>query len=356
MIKSAIKHSAIRSAIRKPFIASDDGYREYLKRSVFEFNGTQWGELSEPVVLDGDFEIEMFITGDLFGDSTQSLFSGVLTEDPWLYVNGVSNGNNVALRYDSGSGFQYLSNPAPFKDGKIHRITLTRIGATVSLGIDGDEVSRSINIPFVLNNLYASRSGTSLGYGNIFSIRNWKNGNRNTGELILNVPFDESGSDYQRNRAVAQGVELYSDSFALPEFFSRDGNIITKTGTTSGTIFIANVEAGKQYKLSFRKDSHSAGSPNLRDQFNNQYVFPLMSTLESSGKTYEFLFTATTDGQVGINGTSSLWSVSELSIREWSGIILQNALPEDWMQIEKKRYWDYWREVGNESNILEIAS
>ena len=40
-------------------------------------------------------------------------------------------------------------------------------------------------------------------------------------------------------------------------------------------------------------------------------------------------------------------SVRNVSIREWSGVILQNALPEHWLQIERKRYWDYWLDTEN---------
>ncbi|MEQ3693157.1 MAG: hypothetical protein ABNH16_06980 [Thalassolituus sp.] len=239
-VKRVFTHSAIRSPFRKPFVPGDDGYREYLKRSVFEFNGTQWGELSEPVVLSGDFEISILLCPT--SSAMHILADGEGVSRFWF--------NSTSLVISATSG--YVSFPNTLITGQLSLIVLRRESDAISIYVNGDELTPSTGV-YLTNAVKFNTIGgqvltTSLpmliGIASNLSVVD-------AGELILDVPFDESGSDYQRD---------------------------------------------------------------------------LTST------------------------------ITDINDPGWRGVILQNALPDDWMQIEKKRWWDYWREVGNESNILEIAS
>lgn len=348
----------LASAVRLAGTAST----KYIERYFRTNNGVgdQIDLLNEIIIpANVDFEIEFSIS--LFGVGTGTFFGGELENKNTLVAD--INTNKIRIfSYDSQGTITTLLQSTVeqadnFADTKIRTVGFKYINGVSTLLLDGITIDTSNwdLVDGVSINQFLSR--TKNGFRRLNCIpaefKLWRNGDRTTGELTDWYEFSDPNSVYQRNHAVAQGVELYSDSFALPEFFSRDGNIITKTDTTSETIFIANVEAGKHYKLSFRKDSHSSGSPNFRDQFNNQYIFPLMSPLESSGRTYEFVFTATTDGRVGINGASSLWSVSELSIKEFRGCEITGGMPEDWVKYKKKFDWLYWL---NEENLFTPTS
>jgi len=328
--------SPLRPAMTQPLTSPYDLITRYFRPN----NGTgDSGDLLTPIVIPAgaDFKIQSWVSVDNF-DTFYQIFSG----DRTTFNTQASTGLLTLFLPILTGGSVSRSTTGVIDLNKLNNVVVRVTAGDLFISINGVE-EEMVALP-ALDDFIISRF---CGRTNIGSSSQYVGIMPPTMVWINDVltdwyKFDDPNSVYQRNHAVPQGVELYSDSFALPEFFSRDGNIITKTDTTSETIFIANVEAGKHYRLSFRKDSHSAGSPNLRDQFNNQYIFPLMSPLESSGKTYEFVFTAITDGQVGINGAASLWSVSELSIKEFHGCEIIGGMPEDWFQVERQPHWDYW--------------
>jgi hypothetical protein len=326
------------SAVRLAGTASTKYIEQY-----FRFNNGvgDSGDLAFPIVIPAgtDFKIQTWVNVDNF-DTFYQIFSGDRTT-----LNTQSSTGLLTLFLPILSGGSVSRSTTGVIDlNKLNNVVVRVTAGDLFISING--VEEEMVAPPALDDFIISRF---CGRTNIGSSSQYVGIMPPTMVWINDVltdwyKFDDPNSVYQRNHAVPQGVELYSDSFALPEFYSRDGNIITKTDTTSETIFIANVEAGKQYRLSFRKNSHSTGSPNLRDQFNNQYVFPLMSPLESSGKNYEFVFNPTTDGKVGINGAASLWSISELSIKEFNGCEIVGGMPEDWVKYERQPGWEYWLE------------
>lgn len=278
-----------------------DSYR----RSVFEFNGTQSINLSDAITPDR-IVLEVYCTG---GESN-------IPGSPAIELNKV-----VTLDYTySGAALQ--------------------------------------------NNLFSGFEGV------IFSMKLYS-----SGELISGIRFDESGSDYQRNRAVALGAELQnsiiSDDFGgfVPESASGGLSLVagslrvTKLSSSSASNIakIKNLEIGKTYKISVKHatgyeglKAFIVGTPTNWRYFSNWWVF------SNSNGYAEFTFIPDqSEVQILLSSGDEVGGYVDydnVSIREWSGVMLQNALPDDWMQIEKKRWWDYWREVGNESNILEIAS
>jgi hypothetical protein len=352
-VKRVFTHSAIRSAIRKPFVPNDDGYREYLKRSVFELNGTQWGKLSEPILLSGDFEIEVKYLKS--GTSTTTFFGGKLEN-----INCVAmdfNSNRLrAFAYDANGDISSVlqasqTDSDAAADGRVHIVRLVYVSGQASIIVDGKLVAEGywgLATPVEVSQVLSrTLNGFRLFVGVVFDFKIWTNGDRDSGDLILDVPFDEAGTDYQRNRAVVgsfvdanrnwyyQG-DLIGDSDLIEiDFPSGDSG---PAATASGSVF----DPGKSYEVIYDVLSLSAGgsvrlnhgSNGVQDEPYNDTAGIKTAYVIANGSgngTMQFYALADTQAQIRI-----------ISIREWSGVILQSALPEDWMQIERKRWWDYW--------------
>jgi hypothetical protein len=251
-VKRVFTHSAILSPWRNPFEPGDRFYRRIsaISRSVFEFNGTQWGELSELIVLNSSSEIEWKSRWPQ-GDSGGYFFAN----------NNGSNGQSDRFVISSdkkifGAGFNGTQVvETAFSDQSIHTFRLVSVsGGDVAFYVDNTIVASAPALfPVNINSIgdqYGSATSVTNYAGIFYDLKVWANGDRNTGDLILDIPINERDTDYQRDLT----------------------SIIT--------------------------DVNDPG---------------------------------------------------------WRGVILQNALPEDWIQIEKEQAWDYWREVDNESNIYEIA-
>lgn len=357
MIKAqgGIRKSGILSPWRNPLAPGDRFYRRVsaITRPILNFNGTQYATLSEPVVLYGDFEIEIVLLGHP-GNSTESFLSGFLEADPWLYANGESYGNNIALRYDSGSGFQYLSNPAPFKDGRIHRITLSRSGSRITLGVDGNEVSRSLDVPFIINNLFASRNASSLGYGSLFSFKVWDE----SSELVTDLRFDEPDTIYQRDYTAPYGELIENGNFA----FGSDGwtsfnssfsteSSVAEFVTTSAYGYIEQdfgfLADGSIFELKFDVLPGTSNSLVVVNTYEEDRG--TISDVQLAGRRFgvgshvEYVYS---DGlskiRVRNEEVGATTRVSNISVKRWSGAILQNTLPGDWETISKRGVDNHW--------------
>ena len=342
MIKSPLT-SPLRPALTSPY--------ELITRSVFELNGTQWGELSETVVLAGDFEIEVKYLKS--GTSTTTFFGGKLENINCVVMDFNSN-RLRAFAYDENGDISSVlqasqTDSDAAADGRIHVVRLVYVSGQASILVDGVLVAEgywglatSVEVTQALSR---TLNGFREFVGVVFDFKIWTNGDRNTGELILNVPFDESGSDYQRNRAVALGEELAGklapvaigstwDSLGGGRYRAvSDGSYLTiKWPCTSGVKYLV------------RFDVEYLGSGGLR---LNSATDLTSWDFGSTDRTITHLVEA--DGtNIGIKHDNSCdFIISNISIREWSGVILQSALPEDWMKIEKKRWWDYWLGVKN---------
>lgn len=332
MIKSPLT-SPLRPALTSPY--------ELITRSVFELNGTQWCELSEPVVLGGDFEIEFYVLIDDTSDFHQ-LLSGAnnstinvrASDDIIVYLNGDVN----------------RSFTPTVTRGTINKIIVGRSGPLYRVDINGDSDTSTQTI----TDVHIDRVGQQTTFGTPsplegipFSLKIWTNGDRNTGDLILDIPFDESGTDYQRNHAFVGSIvdanrnwyyqgDLIGDSDLIEiDFPSGDSG---PAATASGAVF--NPE--KSYVVVYEVLSLSVGgsvrlnhgSNGVQDEPYNDTTGIKTAYVIANGSgngTMQFYALADTQSQIRI-----------ISIREWSGVILQSALPEDWMQIERKRWRDYW--------------
>tara|TARA_R110001583_G_scaffold48027_1_gene150267 strand:- start:32086 stop:33510 length:1425 start_codon:yes stop_codon:yes gene_type:complete len=337
----------LSSAMQSMAVKREGFISRYFRENIGISDGADLvGDSSINIPAGEDFEAEFYVSSKV--GSVQRLCCSADFKHS-IYLN--SDGRPSIKFTDTTDVERYMTNNSYYlaDANALCKLIVKRTGSTFSIGNFGNMSAQTfLNVgEFAIDMFQKRNDGSQRLVGILAEFKLWRGGDRITGQLTDWYKFNNPSSVYQRNHAVAQGVELYSDSFALPEFFSRSGNRITKTGSTSESIFIATVGLGKTYKLSFKKDSHTTGSPNLRDQFNNQYVFPLMSVLEPVGELYEFKFTAISDGNVGINGNAAIWSISEISIEEFHGCEVVGGMPEDWFQVERQPHWKYWLDTEN---------
>ncbi|MGB0504375.1 MAG: hypothetical protein ACPGGD_10000, partial [Thalassolituus sp.] len=363
----------VRQGGRLPSHAKEKRLAEMIRRSVFELNGTQHGKSSELIVLNSSFEIEWKSQWPQ-GDSGGYFFAN----------NNGSNSQSDRFVISSnkkifGAGFNGTQQviETAFSDQSIHTFRLVSVlGGDVTFYVDNTiAASAPALFPVNINSIgdqYDSATSVTKYAGIFYDLKVWTNGDRNTGDLILDIPFDERDTDYQRDVSKPVGAEIAS---GFTGFVSEPSSTIqtdedgcltatrVNTGPAAATLGLSGLQIGRSYKINVTRQDGisdtgflSVGNPVTQEW---RYYTGWWVANESNHNKAEFVFTAEeavakvylfSGAEVGESTTYTNFSVCE-----WSGVILQTALPEDWMQIEKKRWWDYWREIGNESNILEIA-
>ena len=353
-----------------------------VKRYILNFNGTQYAVLSEPVVLDGDFEIEVYFSINF---SANAGWSTILS-GPGIRVSGGGTNDSSgvgSLRADGTSfggtiGGENSVFDLPFRFGsdKIERLSIVRSGSnwTFNNGRSDGSIVRnagSVELSTFFRNVSPNGADDSA-IGTIFSARIWKNGDRNTGELVTNLRFDEPDTIYQRDVSKPVGAELVTNgSFdtSTGGWEELNSNVTWSSGAirvTSATTGVAARAAaqeitglipGKTYFLS--GELVGAGGT---DSGNCSCVLNMRSLTEGSygitstafprdglGQKLETVFTA--DSPVmnlwarfdnGNADETTYVEYDNLSIREWSGAILENVLPGDWEEISKKSGDDFW--------------
>ncbi|MED5441292.1 MAG: hypothetical protein VYA77_08240 [Pseudomonadota bacterium] len=212
-IQKAIQKSGILSPWRNPLDPGDRFYRRVLTRAIMNMNGTQYATLSEPVVLDGDFEIEWigvrYVTDTSSSENIDTLFAGAELNNNTVAVDVFEERLRMFAYNSSGNLYPALQatigETSSFSDGKIQRIRVTYASGVISLYLnDAVILTDTWNIAgSVAVGVVGARTGAGSRRmsGNVFSFRVWKNGDRNTGELVTDLSFDESDTNYQRNYA-----------------------------------------------------------------------------------------------------------------------------------------------------------
>jgi hypothetical protein len=352
------------------------------RRPVFNLNGTQWGELSGPIILDGDFEIEVTVSGIPEGTSS-------VAKVMFSILQANSSGKNIHIGRRDGDVFTFAFYSSDINVDLAGLIDWNKVNTfnckyDHSTGekvvfLNGSEVAREVqpklginwNLPVSTYFMKRLNDNNGITQGTLFSTKVWTNGDSTTGDLILDVPFNESGSDYQRNRAFVgsfvetnrnwyyQG-ELIGDSALIEiDFPSGDSG---PAATASGAVF----DPVKSYEVIYEVLSLSeGGSVRLNHGSNGVQDEPYNDI--AGIKTAYVIANGSGNGTMqfyALAGTQA--SIRIISIREWSGVILHNALPEDWMQVEKKDTWDYWLEesttiittsdnLGISKNVIKVG-
>ena len=212
------------------------------------FNGsTSYAALTDEIALSGDFEIEVDFKKDASG--SMAVFSGA---NSFLRID--SNGL-VVFRDDNSNQFQ--SSIFPPDTGK-HKLIFKYNATTGDLesSVDGTDLTtrNAASFPFTIEKVGTRGSGNFDPFnGQLSDLKIWQGGDRNTGDLILDLPMSEGLKDvydevFYRNRVQAQAEWLlnlsggYSahqrlwnpdatdPSFSLEAYFdsSVDGTIVAQ--------------------------------------------------------------------------------------------------------------------------------
>lgn len=352
MIKAqgGIRKSGILSPWRNPLDPSDRFYRRVLTRAILNSNGTQYATLSEPVVLDGDFEIEWA------GTSADMETDQVIVNRELYAKLRINSSGNVQFLPGSGSGWvnHTFVSTARVDDGKIHNVRVSRLGDTYSLFVDNQlELTESIVGANVQLTTLFRRSSAGIEHlvGATEKLKIWKDGDRNTGELVTDLRFDQSDTIYQRDYAVPLGVEIASGqpSVISSSWTSLGGGAYEVSATDYHSILWSGGEAGKTYLVScYQYDIAGGGLTPSGAGLPDDWVFGTQDRIR------RWLVTLGSDGYIGFKTSNSgAYKIKDISIKEWSGAILENTLPGDWEKISKKSGDDFW--LGVES-ILPIDS
>ena len=343
-----------------------------ITRAILNFNGTQHATLSEPVVLDGDFEIEMLVYVRPWG-----------SWDTWLSGNGfrfsaafgADNETKRSIAFQEGENSVTIGNTTNAAiAGQLNRVVLKRSGADWSLSTNnGDTVtttgysSGSVSITTIGKNVSGAGSGDSL-VGSIFSSRIWKGGDRNTGELVTNLRFDEPNTTLQRNYAYPNSNFLYNSETDEPFPVNSTGAEVVKlpaggwevrlsdsyeSGTITARIDFVDLPPGR-YKFYFEgaRSGDVAFMIRRRSNGTNYAFFPLDTTREGwfNHDDPKGLYIQI---QIYYPSEDSFARIDKLIIQEWDGAILNNVLPGDWEEISKKSGDNFW--TGDGGRVIEYA-
>lgn len=359
-VKRVFTHSAIRSAIRKPFVPNDDGYREYMQRSVPEFDGTQYGIFTSKINLSQGCKISfsMATTSDLI----HVLMSFVTDNDTGEYFRiGVNWQDNDGYLKIETAGHTPGIGTILVTDGKLHKIDIDiPIDGSIKVYVDGvlDYTTQHTNLSLLNRDfdVYLSQGrshNAAIPYGEFIGVLSDLSIVDSDGLPIPgfgDIQLDERDTDYQRDRAVALGVEEFTPSRVGGNFVDNGDGSYTKStegGGDLGEYYTENPISGT-YLVEFTV-SDTDGTINIfsRNATNSSNDTLLVGF---GAGAHRVVVTTLDGGGVWLAKSSFTGTVSNISIREWSGAILQNFVHGDggnWLDIERKRYWDYWLGVEN---------
>ena len=338
MIKAqgGIRKSGILSPWRNPLAPGDRFYRRVsaITRAIMNFNGTQYAVLSEPVVLDGDFEIEFFVYPINVSGSDEILLGK--SDDQRGFIR-ISQGH-IHVNMTTSSGATIFNALPALVNNEIQRIVVSRSGSDITVNYAGE--SETIYVADLSNHSFdwiAAKSGSSLFQGNFFSTRIWNNGDRNTGELVTDLRFDEPDTNYQRNYAVPLGSEMWTagnyDSVNVPAWSTIvSQTLLSVAGRCYEVSMDVSVDSGSLHIVNF------SGYPNISESGRYSYVV-------HAKNTGQFVIQSMGNGFAG--------SIRNVSIKERSSAILENTLPGDWEEISKKSGDDFW--TGDGGRVIEYA-
>lgn len=301
-----------------------------IHRPVLNNTGVQHGILDTPLTLDTNFGVAVTFIKDnntssatLFGGEQDNINTVVLDFNSYRIRAFAYDGNGDLSPIIQASDAD--SNMAA--DGHVHVLELSYINGHAKIKLDGVligeddwDLTTSVMITQVMSRTLAGFRRFS---GAILDFKVWTNGDRETGDLILNIPFDEYGTDYQRNRAVPLGIEL-SDIY--------EGLSISNSGEYQTPYTNTSLDASKYYIAEMRIEEVISGSIKINTDSND-------SAFITSSGVYRVGFTSSSYGSIQTGVDGFIGTVS-LSIREWSGVIMQNVLPEHWGEVV---YRDDWR-------------
>lgn len=175
---------AVRNVVRGVVRAVSEVQRYF---TTLDSAGAQYDAFTSDVVLTGDFEIE--VTAVTTNLSSQAVLGDKDTDTDLFYTDS----NALRFRLD-GSAFFNLGS-ATISDGKLHTIGAARAASTITGYADGVPLSAPATSTNTFTiNAAGQRFGGLFFDGIIANIKIWKDGDRNTGTLIVDAKKDSDGS------------------------------------------------------------------------------------------------------------------------------------------------------------------
>ncbi|MBN58734.1 MAG: hypothetical protein CMI04_13710 [Oceanospirillaceae bacterium] len=335
MIKAqgGIRKSGVMSPWRNPLDPGDRFYRRVLTRAIMNFNGTQYATLSERISLSGPYKIEFI------GTWPQSSAGGY-----WLANNDEDSGNNRLVvnsgRDIFGAGFTGQQVSFNYQDPKLHRFTLVRdTSNTVTFSVDGVvEATTTSALDFEFNSVgdqFGGPTGVGIYSGVLLSFLV-----EDSGELVTDLRFDEPDTSYQRNYSQPVGVEIASGqpSVISSSWTSLGGGAYEVSAVDYHSLLWSGGEAGKTYLVScYQYDIAGGGLTPSGAGLPDDWAFGTQDRIR------RWLVTLGSDGYIGFKTSNNgAYKIKDISIKEWSGAILESTLPGDWEEISKKSGDDFW--------------
>lgn len=183
-----------------------------LPRSVLDLKAANFGTLNTDAVFSGNFEIAITYALNATATGSQNLLG---SSDNRNFLNVNHDAKTVGIKINNT--FTTMSAPAlPDADADVHYIVFYRRGSTVHVVFDDIYLgSQAVSNQPGDFNLVGVRSSSTRIDGAMWDVKMWSGGNRQTGSAVLDIPFNEVGSDTQTDLA--------------------SGNTLTLTGVNHGT-------------------------------------------------------------------------------------------------------------------------
>jgi hypothetical protein len=278
------------------------------------------------VTLSGDFVVEFDALADDADVAGALVGYGANTNN-----NVFISGRDISIR-DNNSDTVFTTGDA-FSSSIFNHVMIQKVGANVNITINGVlSGSGTSSGSFITDQLCSRQNGALSFSGILANLRIYDNGT-----LIRDYPLNDN-SNILANRATVLGDELLALGNPPNAAWSVDYNTgnVSKTAVNSDNFDIAEVIMGRTYLLSVKKVSLGAGSPNVRIN-STQVIFPFLNSTQADGETFEFLFTASVSGLLGLNGSGAIFEVTNLSIKEADGYgLIVNGTADQWQVYQKQ--------------------
>ena len=169
------------------------------------FDGSSsYAALTDEIVLSGDFEIEIYFIAEAF----PATLLGSTASNSYLKVD-----SSTQITIDGGLGSHSFT-VSTININEKYKLKLSYISGALSLNIDNSSYTASATLGAVLIENIGKES-TSLLDGQPSDLKIWDGGDRNTGDLILDLPMSEGLKDvydevFYRNRVQTQAEWILS--------------------------------------------------------------------------------------------------------------------------------------------------
>lgn len=200
----------------------------------------------------------------------------------------IQSTGNVQIAFGGTSSDLTSAEALSYLDGKIHTVSGSISGTTVTLKIDGSTIGAPTNAgsPSFAT---VGRSNTVYSDGSPLSLKIW-----DAGTLVGDYDFNtDLSNSIVRNKAAVLGSELWAGTVTTSANVSEAGGVISFSGVDTSYIYArvnATITAGKTYLITLHGSNHVSGSVKVQAQTTSE-VFDVASELAGNG-TVVFMHTA----------------------------------------------------------------